>query len=461
MTIAQNSTPVHYEDLDETIQQLLAETANDLARETKFVQRRSEMDGAHFAQALVIGWLSQPEASYSYLQAMLSLAGCDVSAQALEKRMTPAAADFLLSLLQAFTSACIASEPVMTEVLSRFEGVYLQDGTVISLPSELKSWYRGCGGNTQESGLSALRVQVRLNVTTGEIKGPWLAPAVACERGGEGSLQDAPLPEGALRLTDSGYITLHEIQAHEQIKALWMSHARADARGVTSTLPEFIKAREKQEVIDEWVTLGLQAHLRQRVRLIAFARSAEAQKKEHERAGQQSKGRAKGSRGEAVVGKKHHATQTKRHRHRPSKKRLQLAGWTILICNVPDEKLKAQEARVLMRMRWQIELLWRLWKERGQVDIWRSAKPMRILCEVYGKLMGCMIQHWVILRGCWQQPHRSMVKASLVVQALTPGYLLSLVRAPDLGGYSGGNGTGDETSGAQHPPQTLEYLAVP
>ena len=152
MTISQTSTLVHFEELDEMIQELLGNIVHELARETKFVQRQSKMSGAHFAQALIFGWMSHPEASYRLLQEMLAVAGCDASAQALEKRMTPQAADFLLSLLHAFASACVSSEPVMSELLRRFEGVDLQAGTVISLTNELKGIYRGCGGNTSESG---------------------------------------------------------------------------------------------------------------------------------------------------------------------------------------------------------------------------------------------------------------------------------------------------------------------
>jgi hypothetical protein len=102
-----------------------------------------------------------------------------------------------------------------------------------------------------------------------------------------------------------------------------------------------------------------------------------------------------------------------------------LSGFTVVITNVPKEMLEACEVCVLIRSRWQIELLWRVWKERGKIDLWRSEKPMRILCEVYAKLIGCIIQHWVILKGCWQQPNRSMVKASQVVKLFAPGYLLS------------------------------------
>src|SRR6266849_11174778 len=64
---------------------------------------------------------------------------------------------------------------------------------------------------------------------------------------------------------------------------------------------------------------------------------------------------------------------------------------TILITNVPQELLSIDEALVLARCRWQIELCWKLWKQVGKVDTWRSAKPYRILTEIYAKLLGCLI----------------------------------------------------------------------
>jgi hypothetical protein len=61
-----------------------------------------------------------------------------------------------------------------------------------------------------------------------------------------------------------------------------------------------------------------------------------------------------------------------------------------------------QSARSLgrgSRLRWQIERLFRLWKEHGHIDEWRSKKPWRILCEVYGKLAAMLIQQWLIHEG--------------------------------------------------------------
>ena len=79
---------------------------------------------------------------------------------------------------------------------------------------------------------------------------------------------------------------------------------------------------------------------------------------------------------------------------------LYLAGWTIVVTNVPRARLSIPEALVLLRLRWQIERLFRLWKEHGQIDEWRTRNPWRILCEAYGKLAAMLIQQWLIQDGC-------------------------------------------------------------
>ena len=75
------------------------------------------------------------------------------------------------------------------------------------------------------------------------------------------------------------------------------------------------------------------------------------------------------------------------------------------------------EALVLLRVRWQIELLFKLWKSQGQVDTSRRQQPWRILCEVYAKLISLIVLPWVLLVSCWSAADRSMVKATQTVQA--------------------------------------------
>ena len=56
--------------LTTTVQTLLTTTADELARETGFVRRSSKLRGAHFVQALVLGWLNTPNATVQQLAQM-------------------------------------------------------------------------------------------------------------------------------------------------------------------------------------------------------------------------------------------------------------------------------------------------------------------------------------------------------------------------------------------------------
>ena len=85
-------------------------------------------------------------------------------------------------------------------------------------------------------------------------------------------------------------------------------------------------------------------------------------------------------------------------RNRPMRQRAwELADWTILLTDAPAHLLSLQEALVLLRERWQMEMLYKLWKQYGQIDEWRTTNRWRILCGLYAKLIGLLLQHWLIL----------------------------------------------------------------
>jgi hypothetical protein len=64
--------------LDTQVKAFLEETSEELVRETGFVKRKRAISGANVAQALIFGWLINPQASYSQLQQMLAVLGCQV-----------------------------------------------------------------------------------------------------------------------------------------------------------------------------------------------------------------------------------------------------------------------------------------------------------------------------------------------------------------------------------------------
>jgi hypothetical protein len=118
------------------------------------------------------------------------------------------------------------------------------------------------------------------------------------------------------------------------------------------------------------------------------------------------------------------AAERRRRRRAAARKRgptasaeqLARADWTLYVTNVPRELLSWHEGLVLGHARWQIELLFKHWKSHGYLDEWRGTQPWRILCEVYAKLIGLVVQHWVFVICCWGEVARSRVKAGQAIQ---------------------------------------------
>jgi hypothetical protein len=405
------------------MQHVLTRRAKELEREIGFVQRSTaQLDGPTFAQTTVFGWMDSPEASYPQLRHVAASLDVAVSTQAVEQRFGAESAALLRELLQEAVGEVLCSETRAPEVLSRFNGVYVQDGTIISLPPELRDEWGGCGGSTSEAGQSSLRVQVRLDLVQGGMQGPWLQAGREAERSGQA--HQTPLPQGCLYDVDTGYFTLGEMRAYGKAGCYWLTAAKAgtllmDERGQCWDLVSFLRAHKGAEV-DVELSLGKQERLA--VRLIAKRVSPEQAKRRRAGAKRSVEGKPKGvQRPNARQGR---AAGAKRQRQRKQRKagkaRMQLLEWTILVTNVPQELLSVEEALVLARCRWQIELLWKLWKQVGKLDTWRSAKPYRILTEIYAKLLGLLITHWLTLIECWHAPNRSLVKARQVVQWMAP-----------------------------------------
>jgi hypothetical protein len=101
---------------------------------------------------------------------------------------------------------------------------------------------------------------------------------------------------------------------------------------------------------------------------------------------------------------------------RPHRGQLALCAWGLYVTNVPAAQLSVAEALLLGRCRWQVELLFKLWKSQGQIDASPSGKPHRVLCEVDGKLLAMVVQHWVTLLRWGTAVGQSVRKAARKVR---------------------------------------------
>jgi len=365
-------------DLAASLQTLFTTDATDAARDTHFVRRARKLTGPAFAQVTVFGWLHNPTASLADLAELATHLGTPVCPSALDQRFTPAAAAFLQTLLaRAMNAACAqapaSDDPATDSLLARFRGVYVDDSTTIGLPLALAEFFPGCGGSGGRT--AALKVPLRLELRTGALEVSDLQPGRACDLAGP--LPPAPLPAGSLRLADLGYYSLEALQEYDRQGVYILSRLPArtalfDAQGRRWKLHECLRAQPGGRV-DAWVQVG--TRWRVRLRLLAWRVSPEV----------------------AAARRQRLQKRAQKSRRPVSVAQEELAGWNVLVTNVPAEWLSLREACVLARLRWQVELLFKLWKSEGQLDQSAASKPYRVLGELLAKLLGLVVQHWALL----------------------------------------------------------------
>ena len=138
----------------ETMQHLLTEVADRIGRESGFVQRQRKLSGGSFVQTLVFGWLAKGDSTMEELSQSAANVGVQVSRQGLDERFTETAANFLRQMVEVSVQCVLRGNPVTTAVIERFEGVYVEDSTVLQLPAALQRVWSGCN-------YSALKIAVR------------------------------------------------------------------------------------------------------------------------------------------------------------------------------------------------------------------------------------------------------------------------------------------------------------
>jgi hypothetical protein len=383
--------------VSQAMQQLLTTAAETADAKLHYTRRadRAKFSASTLTQTLVLGFLAHPDATVEQLSQSAARVGVDVTPQALDQRFTLATATLLQHVLGASMQHVIASDGVALPILQRFSGVRVLDSTTIVLPDGLAEVWRGCGGSTSEHTAAALKCGVQLDLLTGALCGLDLADGRASDQ--RLPIQHATLPIGCLRLADLGFYDLGVLSTLSAAGVYFLSKLEAtaliaDATHTARPLLAFVQALGEVAKWEGQVWVGRSHRLPARLLVTRVPQEVADQRRRRIRKAAREKGVS------------------------PSAVALALAEWTILLTNIPPELLTLSEALVVVKVRWQIELLFKLWKSHGQLDTWRSHKEARILCEVYAKLLAMVIQQWVLAIGCWRFAERSLVKAAQVVR---------------------------------------------
>jgi len=381
--------------LAKRMQDVMYHSANQLAVETGFIQRQRVLTGASFVSGLVSGWQRNPSESLSGLSQAIGNAGTPLTRQGVNGRFDEAAIRFLEAMVEASLSVMVKGIPVWKGALSQFEGVVLTDSTIITLPNSLQNTWRGSGGYGKGASQAALKISVRWNVLDGALEVVSLSDGRQHDR--RSPAHTHPVATGSLHVRDLGYFKLDDFESIAQQGAFWLTRYKTnthilDLMGQTLDLPNWLPQQVGQ-VVDTSVLLGKVKQLPCRLVAERVPESVVQQRHEHLH----------------EIARQNQTT--------PSARSLELAQWTLYLTNVSHQQLTPDQLFMLGRYRWQIELLFKLWKSDLQIDEWRTRNPHRILCELYAKLIAAIVSHWLLLIACWRNPRRSLRQAMPTIHA--------------------------------------------
>jgi hypothetical protein len=392
------------------LQYLFGACAEEACKKSGVVIRKRKFTGLSLARTFVLGFLHNPEASDEELARIAVQCGAEVTPQAIDQRHTPRLVSFLKELFCGAIKMVVGSDKALASILERFSSVTVLDSSTITLPDNMKEEFPGCGGS-HGGGAAAMKLQTEWDLRSGAVQHieiePGRSPDAATCR------QDARRGAGSLRITDLGYFNVAVFANMTKENEYFLSRLQF---GTSVMLPEgdavellHWLAEQPGGFVDQPILLGKEQHLA--CRLIAWRLPKEQADRRRQKLRQE---------------------MLSRKGREPSVERLAWCDWTILVTNVPVEMMTPEEAVVLYRARWQVELLFKRWKSQDLVAVLRGSTPVRQMVGVWSRLLAALVQHWLVIATVWGDPTKSLSKVCEAVRDFVGRILASMDKRSEL-----------------------------
>ena len=291
----------------------------------------------------------------------------EIQPQALQKKInTKEAAVFIKEVMTRIIAYKIdrifkkAMEKRKGKIASLFR-ILLQDSTVISLPPSLKRIFRGCGGAASEAAVKcdfiidqSNHLVVRVKFIAGRIPDVTMSADIIDY-----------LEENDLVIRDLGYFNLSQLSRIVSKEANFISrlhkstniYLNKEDQESLNLIDHLKKLEIEKGDVDTEIYIGKNEKMH--VRLIGIKVPSE------------------------VVEARRLKHKENRKKQEPSKELQEWNGYTLMITNIPRERLSLKMVIKLYKIRWQIELFFKNMKSNLNVDNLTGKNKYRILCIIY------------------------------------------------------------------------------
>ena len=365
-----------------------------IARRTGFVRRKGKINAWQFVALCSFMGIDVAKTALVELASALSADdGPAVSSQAIHKRFNKKCVAFLKEIFnKLLTNKILSDTSVLSEIDNYFNRIIILDATSFQIPEIHKDIYPGSGGNAQPAGM---KIQMELELKSGNY--------VYLEVGA-GSSDDSTfakksnttIGKGDLVIKDLGYFSIENFREIDKKEAFYISRLKpnvsiyvdnSDIEYFGNGIPKISSLYKRiyiQDIMKEMnegeicelsdVYIGRETKLK--TRLIIYKLTKEQLEKR--RKDVEKKAKKKGI--------------TK------SENTIELLEVSTYITNVTSEILMPNQVCEMYSLRWQVEIMFKIWKSLFHIQNVKKVKLERIECQLYGKLILLLLSSTIMCK---------------------------------------------------------------
>lgn len=352
-------------------------TINSLARESGFVKRERTISGFDFLQTLLFSKFDNSKLSLESLaESFMKLNHKEITKQGIDQRFTEETVVFFRQLIEKFLDDFYTNAPGI-EFLKSFPEVRIKDSTCFQLPEEMADKYPGSGGASSKA---AIRIQFEYDIKTGKVIDLSLHPFNTQDSvNAESTLDD--IAPNVLLLRDLGYVSTSVLKEIRKREAFYICRLKQSASAFFlkdgsfqkmdfEKICTYMKKNNLSKIEKEaYVTTGLE-----KVRMLIELLPDEVVKERIRKAEKEAKKKGR----------------------KLSKEYKSRARLNIFITNISEQVLDLEQIHSVYTLRWQIELVFKVWKSIGEIHKVKKMKQERFESYLYAKLLWLML-NWMII----------------------------------------------------------------
>lgn len=359
------------------------EFLNELARNTKFIQRESCLTAESFISLCAFSEDSLYETSLSKLSStLLEQNNINITPQALNERFNQYAVEFLKSVMKKIITN-------QNKILSQnhlklqkiFNRINVTDSTSFKISDNLRENYKGSGSHGSDA---AIKILLQYDILSGQF--------LTCDVDNGATSESSYIPRlqkqvqaKDLVLKDLGYFKMDDLKFIESSDAYYISKVKKhtviyinDGKKCSQVdILEKVKDLKPGQILDIPDSY-IGANKKLKSRLIITRLSEENKRKRAERS----------------------KDDAKRHKSRMSDERLDI--WNsinIYITNIDKDVLAAEQIHELYTLRWQVEIMFKVWKSIFKIDKVKKVSLHRFECFLYGKLILILLNSIIVFKA--------------------------------------------------------------